>query len=179
MKASRCLPGLVIVGVVAGCASMESTPVRVDVAESGVPSCKTFEWLPTPQQPASFTEQRVKGEVMAKLKQKGYGEVAEKGDCRVTYVLDVHEQPKNKPSVGVGAGGGSGGMGGGIGISLPIGKKNGQAGTFTLDVVDAAKNAQVWSGSIDASFDKAELTEDDARKVVAAVLERYPDQGKK
>ena len=179
MKASYSLPGLLIATVLSGCTTTQSSPVRVDVAESGLPKCTTFEWLPTPQQPASFTEQRVKTEVMTRLKAKGYSEVTEKADCRITYVFDVSERPKNKPSVGVGAGGGSGGMGGGIGISLPLGKKNQQAGTFTIDVVDTAKNAQVWSGSLDASFAKAEISEDEAREVVAKVLERYPDKGAK
>jgi hypothetical protein len=167
------------VALVAGCATTQSSSVRVNVADSGVPNCQSFEWLPTPQQPASFTEQRVKSEVMTKLQEKGYTELPEKADCRVTYVLDVHEQPRNKPRVGVGAGGGSGGIGGGIGVSLPIGKRDEQVGTFTIDVVDAAKNAQVWSGSLDASFAKAELSADEAREVVAAVLEKYPDRASK
>jgi hypothetical protein len=183
MKASRrffarSLACVVVAATVTGCATTSSSPVRVNVAETGVPTCRTFDWLPTPQQPASFTEQRVKSEVMTALKAKGYTETSEKPDCRITYVLDVHERPKNKPSVGVGAGGGSGGLGGGIGISLPIGKKNEQAGTFTIDVVDTAKNAQVWSGSLDASFAKAELNEDEAREVVAAVLAKFPDMTK-
>ncbi len=179
MKASHRFFGWVVAAsALTGCAATAPSPVRVDVAESGVPNCRTFEWLPTPQQPASFTEQRIKSEVMAALQDKGYTETSEKPDCRITYVLDVHERPKNKPSVGVGAGGGSGGLGGGIGISLPIGKKNEQAGTFTLDVVDVAKNAQVWSGSLDASFAKAELNEDEAREVVATVLAKFPDRAK-
>jgi len=179
MNAACKLSSLVaIAAATAGCASAPSSPVRVDVAESGLPKCQSFDWLPTAQQPASFTEQRVKTAVMAQLKQKGYTETTAKPDCRVTYVLDVHERPRQKPNVGVGAGGGSGGLGGGIGVSLPIGKRNEQAGTFTIDVVDAAKNAQVWSGSLDASFAKAELNEDEAQEVVAKVLERFPDRGK-
>lgn len=162
--------------LLAGCASMQSrSAVRVDMAETGLPNCQSFAWSPTASQPATLTEQRVQREIMAKLKEKGYGESKDKADCRVSYVLDVHEVPKSKPSVGVGAGGGSGGIGGGIGVSLPIGKKNQQAGTFTIDVIDAAKNAQVWSGSLDASFAKAELNDDEAREVVAEVLERFPD----
>lgn len=162
--------------MLAGCSSMQPrSPVRVDMAETGLPNCQAFAWNPTPQQPASLTEQRVQREIMAKLKEKGYGESKDKANCRVTYVLEVHEVPRSKPSVGVGAGGGSGGIGGGIGVSLPIGKRNQQAGTFTIDVIDAGKNAQVWSGSIDASFAKAELNEDEAREVVAKVLERFPD----
>ena len=177
MKISCLLVSLAGGLLLAACATNQSA-VRVDMAESGLPSCHTFEWLPAAQQAASFTDQRVKSEVMTKLKEKGYEEVTEKADCRVTYVLDVRERPKAKPSIGVGAGGGSGGLGGGIGVSLPIGKRNEQAGTFTIDVVDAAKNAQVWSGSLDASFGTAELTQDEAREVVAKVLERYPDRAK-
>lgn len=158
------------------CASMQSrSDVRVDMAETGLPNCQTFAWNPTSQQPASFTEQRLQKEIMARLKEKGYGESKDKADCRVTYVLEVHEVPKSKPSVGVGAGGGSGGIGGGIGVSLPIGKRNQQSGTFTIDVIDAARNAQVWSGSVDAGFAKAELNDDEAREVVGKVLERFPD----
>ncbi|HEY0684215.1 MAG TPA: DUF4136 domain-containing protein [Steroidobacter sp.] len=176
MRTAVVFPGLMVcVALLAGCTATAPSRVRVDQAEGGLPNCKTFAWIPTPQQPATLTEQRVKTEVLAKLKEKGYSE-AEKADCRVTYVLDVHERPKNKPSVGVGAGGGSGGIGGGIGVSLPIGKRNEQAGTFTIDIVDAAKNAQVWSGSLDATFAKAELNEDEAREIVAKVLERYPDR---
>jgi hypothetical protein len=165
------------VTLLAGCASMQPrSPVRVDMAETGLPSCKTFAWNPTAQQPASLTEQRMQREIMAQLKEKGYSESKDKADCRVSYVLDVHEVPRGKPNVGVGAGGGSGGIGGGIGVNLPIGKRNQQSGTFTIDVIDAAKNAQVWSGSLDASFAKAELNDDEAREVVAKVLERFPDR---
>lgn len=162
--------------LLAGCTATAPSKVRVDMAESGLPNCQSFEWLPTQQQPASLTEQRVQNEVMSQLKAKGYSQAAEKGDCRVTYVLDMHERPVNKPGVGVGVGGGSRGVGGGIGVTLPIGKRNEQAGTFTIDIVDAAKNAQVWSGSLDASFLKAEPNEDEMREIVAAVLEKYPDR---
>lgn len=173
----RTSPALILgATLLAGCTATAPSKVRVDMAETGLPNCQTFEWLPTAQQPASFTEQRVKSEVMSKLKEKGYSEATEKGDCKVTYTFDVHERPANKPGVGVGVGGGSGGVGGGIGITLPIGKRKEQAGTFAIDIVDAAKNAQVWSGSLDATFLKAELNEDEAREVVARVLEKYPDR---
>ncbi|WP_116812129.1 DUF4136 domain-containing protein [Steroidobacter cummioxidans] len=164
--------------LLAGCTATAPSKVRVDMAENGLPNCQSFQWLPTPQQPASLTEQRLKNQIMAKLEEKGYAQ-AEKGDCRVTYVLDMRERPVRKPGVGVGVGGGSGGMGGGIGVSLPIGKRNEQAGTFTVDIVDAAKNAQVWSGSLDATFLKAEPNEDETREIVAKVLEKYPDRAPK
>jgi hypothetical protein len=83
--------------------------------------------------------------------------------------------PKAKPGVGVGVGGGSGGVGGGIGISLPVGRKSGFAGTFVLDVIDSSKNAQVWSGSVDAELAAAELSDREASALAEEVLSAYPD----
>lgn len=177
MKTALISSGWVGLVLLAGCSATAPSRVRVDMAESGLPDCQSFEWLPTPQQSASsLTEQRVKRAVMAQLERKGYNQATEKGDCRVTYVLELYERPSSRPSVAVGAGGGSRGVGGGIGVSLPIGQRNEQAGTFTIDIIDAAKNAQVWSGSLDATFKKAELNEDEAREVVATVLAKYPDR---
>ena len=53
----------------AGCSATAPSKVRVDMAESGLPNCQSFEWLPTQQQPATLTEQRVKNEVMSQLKE--------------------------------------------------------------------------------------------------------------
>lgn len=164
---------LLITGLT-GCAATTSK-VRVDQADIDLSKCQTFDWLPASREAASFTEQRVRAATMQRLEEKGYRQSADKPDCRITYVLDTHEQPGQKPRVGVGAGGGSRGVSGGIGVSLPIGKKDQQVGEFTLDVIDVASNSQIWSGSIDAAFRAAELTEDEAREVVRTVLAEYPD----
>jgi hypothetical protein len=158
-----------------GCASPASK-VRVDKADADLGTCRSFAWQAPSEQPASFTEQRVRTAALATLKTKGYAVVDDKPDCKLSYVLASQEVAKSKPGVGVGVGGGSGGIGGGIGISLPIGKKKGEAGTFTLDVIDTAKNAQIWSGAIDATFEAAELTEDEARVVVERVLAEFPNR---
>jgi hypothetical protein len=162
--------------VLVGCASTASK-VRVDQAENvDFSKCQTFDWRPTSDQPASFTEQRVRTEVMAVLQAKGYTQSGDKPDCQITYVLSTQERPRSKPSVGVGAGGGSGGIGGGIGVTLPIGRRNEQAGTFTLDVIDAARKEQIWSGAVDGSFSSDALTEEEAKELVTRVLEEFPDR---
>ncbi|MFL6547186.1 MAG: DUF4136 domain-containing protein [Povalibacter sp.] len=158
-----------------GCAA--APKVRVDAIEGELPKCQTFSWNPVPTgDAASFTDQRVRDAVMAKLKAKGYTEAADKADCRIAYHLNSQTIEPAKPRVGVGVGGGSGGMGAGIGVTVPIGKSKAGRGTFTLDVIDAKKNAQVWSGSMDATFDAAELSEKEAQKLVDRVLEHYPDR---
>lgn len=157
-----------------GCAS-PAARVRVDQVEGGLPDCRTFAWHSAGGDAASFSDQRVKAAVMDQLEAKGYQESPDKPDCRIAYHLATHEIPKAKPGVGVGVGGGSHGVGGGIGVSLPIGRRSGYTGTFTLDVIDAAKNAQVWSGSIDADFAEAELSEREAQQLAEEVLGEYPN----
>jgi len=167
-----CATGLAL----AACAAPGSA-VRIDKAETGLPNCQTFAWNPSGGDAVSLAEQRVRSQVMQTLKAKGYTESADKPDCRISYQLSsTGIQRRSGPSVGVGAGGGSRGIGGGIGISLPIGKKS-RSGTFTLDVIDAGRNAQVWSGSIDGSFKGAEPNEAETQRIVEKILKEYPDRG--
>jgi len=163
------------VAILSACAATASRQVRVDQAEGGLPNCRTFAWHATPGDVESLTDQRVRTAVMSRLKAKGYQEVADKPDCRVAYHLSTRELPKAKPGVGVGVGGGSGGLGGGIGVSLPIGRKSGFTGTFVVDVIDNTKNAQVWSGSLDAELAAAEVTEGEAADLASEVLSAYPN----
>jgi hypothetical protein len=158
-----------------GCATTGS-PVRVDKGDTDLAKCRTFDWLQASSEAASFTEQRVRAAALKQLEEKGYTIASEKPDCRIAYVLSSYERSKPRPRVGVGGAGGSGGVRGGIGVSLPIGRRDGRAGTFTLDVVDVAQNAQIWSGSIDASFGHEELSEDEAREAVRIVLAEFPDR---
>jgi hypothetical protein len=171
------IQGLIIAVAVTALSACAAPPsrVRVDQAEGGPPNCRTFAWHGTPGDVASFSDQRVRGAVMEQLKAKGYEEVTDKADCRIAYQLTTRETPKAKPGVGVGVGGGSGGVGGGIGVSLPIGRKSGFTGTFALDVIDNAKNAQVWNGSVDAELSAADISESEAHDLAKQVLSAYPD----
>lgn len=168
--------GAAVALALGGCAA-SSPAVRVQQADSGVPACRSFEWLPVSKDAASLNEQRIRAAVMARLQEKGYAQSAgpTASDCRITYVMSLSAQEPAKPRVGVGAGGGSRGIGGGIGVSLPIGRKKQQSGTVTLDVIDVASNAQVWSGSLDASFAQAELSDDEASAVARKILAEFPD----
>lgn len=169
--------GLLSVVAMTGCATSTPSKVRVDSIDGDLPNCQSFAWNPAANaDAASLTDQRVRNAVMQTLEAKGYTQATDKADCRIAHHLTTQANPQSKPRVGVGMGGGSGGVGGGVGISLPIGKKKGESGTFTLDVIDASKNAQVWSGSVDAAFDAAELTDEEAKAVVESVLAKYPDR---
>jgi hypothetical protein len=162
----------------AGCATPGSD-VRVDRGDTDLAKCRTFDWHPASSDAASFTEQRVRTAALKQLQEKGYTLATDKPDCRITYVLSTQDRPKPKPSVGVGAGGGSGGVRGGIGVSLPIGGHKTQVGTFTLDIVDVAQNAQIWSGTVDVSYRAGEVTDEDAAEAVRVILAEFPDRAAK
>jgi hypothetical protein len=160
--------------LLAACASQKSA-VRVDQAETPK-ACTTFAWHSPSKDPATLTEQRLQRTALNELKRKGYQTEGAAADCKISYQLSSYELAKPKPSVGVGAVGGSGGIGGGVGISLPLGKRPSQHATLTLDVIDAATNAQVWSGTLEANLEKAEPSDEEIQKLVAKILERYPDR---
>lgn len=161
--------------LLSACASTASK-VRIDQADTfDAAQCTSFAWHSPTSDAASFTEQRVRKFVMATLQAKGYPEANENPSCRVSYALTTRESPKSGPGIGVGVGGGSRGVGGGIGVTLPVGGKT-ESGTFTLDVIDASKNAQVWSGSVDGTFKSAELTDEEAQRMVERVLAEFPDR---
>ena len=171
--ASRGAAVMAVVGL--GACMTTSSDVRIDKADVDLAKCQMFDWLAPEKAAASFTDQRVRAAALAELERKGYTIGSETPDCRITYALSSYERPEAKPRVGAGVGGGSGGIGGGIGISLPVGRRDARAGTFTVDIVDAEKKAQIWSGSIDATFGAEELTEAEAQELVAAILDRFPD----
>jgi Domain of unknown function (DUF4136) len=156
------------------CAS-EKSAVHVDQAEAPK-ACSTFAWHSPSKDPASLTAQRIQRVALSELQRKGYRTEDAAADCKISYVFSSYELPKPKPSVGVGAMGGSGGVGGGVGISLPLGHHPSQRATLSLDVIDAASNTQVWSGTLEANLDKAEPSEDEVQKLVETILARYPNR---
>jgi len=173
---SLCLATLLTATLaIVGCAASTSK-VRVDKGDANLGKCQTFDWLEDSKQPSTFADQRIKAAALGTLRDKGYTQSAEKPDCKIAYNFSSSMRPKAKPGVGVGVGGGSGGLGGGIGISLPIGKKSDNAGTFTLDIIDASRNAQIWSGSLDASLSGPEPTEEEAANIVKKILAEFPDR---
>jgi hypothetical protein len=160
-----------------GACTTTSSNVHVDKADIDFAKCQTFDWFATEQEATSLTDQRVRAAALAELERKGYTVAKQTPDCRITYALSSYERPEAKPRVGVGVGGGSGGIGGGIGVSLPVGRRDSRGGTLTVDIIDADKKAQIWSGSLDASFAAEELTQEEAQELVATILGEFPNRG--
>jgi len=181
------------------CVACASPPkVRVDKDSStNFASYKTFGWLATQKAPApevqpipgqeaapapvnTLAENRVRNAVVAALQPKGYTLNEANPDFRVSYSLNVYEKQKDSGMrIGVGAGGGGGNMSGGVGLSIPVGKSKNMVGTMTIDIIDAARNAQVWTGSYEQKVDAEGMSDESTNKLVATILERFPNDPKK
>jgi hypothetical protein len=171
--------------------------VRVDKDSStNFASYKTFAWLGVRNSPPAATaapghpitpegnsiaENRVRNAVIEVLQAKGYVLTNGNPDFRVSYALNVYEKHKDSGMrIGLGAGGGGGNMSGGVGVSVPVGKATDTMGTMTIDIIDATRNAQVWTGAYEQKIGKDALTDEDAKKIVSTILARFPtDSAKK
>jgi hypothetical protein len=125
-------------------------------------------------------ENRVHNAVIAALQAQGYSLNEASPDFRVSYSLNVYEKQKDSGMrIGLGAGGGGGNMSGGVGVSIPVGATKNTMGTMTIDIVDAARNAQVWTGTYERKVESEGLSDETANKIVTTILSRFPTDSKK
>jgi hypothetical protein len=173
-QASRPLAGLALAAlllVAAGCAT--APKVYVDTVDEAL-ECRSFGWLETPERPASIAEQRVRTEVMRTVAAKGYVVDDESPDCLVSGLIFTGARPSSPVSVGVGAGRWGGSFGTSVGVSMPVGGRARTVGNLAIDVIDVAKNAEVWRGTLEGAFRTPEPTSDEVGGAVRKVLEEFP-----
>src|SRR5215831_4712383 len=150
MNIKRFSTGLVTV-LLALLASCSSAPkVRVDKdSHTDFGAYKTFSWQEPvdPRRTSTLVGQRVKDAIIAALQSKGQQLSEAQADLRVSYVLNVYERPKQSGMrIGFGVGGGGANGGAAVGASVPVGKHSEVAAAMTIDIIDAKRNAQVWTG---------------------------------
>lgn len=168
------LVGAASILLTAGCAT---TPkLYVDTADEPL-ECTTFAWLEHADRAASIAEQRIRVEVMQALATRGYLEVTSDPDCLVSAVIYTGARPRSPVSVGLGAGRWGGSFGGSVGISMPVGGGAKKVGNLAIDVIDVARNAEVWRGTLEPAFASPEPTSDEIAAAVVKVMEAFPRRG--
>jgi Domain of unknown function (DUF4136) len=198
MKSGSLTSTLTLLAAALLLAACTSAPkVRVDKDSSvNFAAYKTYAWLasdgpaaaaetppgatPAPPRMNSLTDNRVRNAVAAALQAKGYVFDETHPDFRVGYTLNVYERPKESGvRIGLGAGGGGGNMAGGVGLSVPVGSTTEKMGTLIIDIIDSAKNAQVWTASYEQKVPAEGMSDKDANTVVSTILARFPNDPKK
>ena len=167
------LAGIVLVSLALAAGGCASPPrLHVDTADEPV-TCTSFGWLEKSQW-ASITEQRLRAEIMEALAGKGYTTDEEAPDCRVSGVIFVGARPGSPVRVGLGAGSWGGNTGGSVGVSMPMGGGARTVGNLAIDVIDIARNAEVWRGTLENAFATGEPTPEQVSGAVAQVLAEFP-----
>lgn len=163
-----------------------SSDLKSKSQKSSQASSQAASLEPPSDKVSSLATRRVRSAVLASLQSKGYTLNEGHPDFRVSCVFNVFERPKESGMrIGLGAGGGSGHVGGGLGFSIPIGKRTETIGAMTLDVIDVARNAQVWTGSYESKItvggkgddgggDRGKVGDEEIQRMVTAILAKFP-----
>jgi len=175
----HCCSWLLISALVA---CTNNSPVHVDKdSHVNFANYHTFAWAEPKADDAvpalSLIDQRVHASLGSALQAKGYAADQVHPDVRVSYTVNVYERPKQSGmSLGLGAGGGSGNVGAGVGVSLPLGKRRETVAAMTVNVIDVARNEQVWVGTSELVLKGKEATDADVQTLSDEIMAKYPAQ---
>ncbi|HZF24650.1 MAG TPA: DUF4136 domain-containing protein [Steroidobacteraceae bacterium] len=183
LRASVAIFGLVLgaAAVTSGCASNPSQPHTIRDPQANFSAFKTFGWAAEQStqatgQPVSIVDSTIRAAITDELKRKGYEEAAAstKPDVVLNYETGKAEKVKSSPfriGVGVGGYGSSGGAAAGVSSS---GVKNVIEGALILRVIDPARNAEVWNGSVSRELGKGSVDMGLVQSAVADLLRDFP-----
>ncbi|WP_119293082.1 DUF4136 domain-containing protein [Azohydromonas sediminis] len=169
---------IALVAALAGCAA---GPAVRTTALPEASACRSLGWMP-PQAnapAATIADQKIRNAIQRTLDAAGRAPTAAAPACWVTFSTSRSGGASSGSgmSVGVGAGGVSGGsvgVGLGVGFSIPIAGGPVRDTRLTIDLVDAQRRQQVWSGSVDDAYASAAPADDDIERAVQAILAKLP-----
>ena len=183
------MPACVVVGIlglgagalVSGCASAPAKPETMRDAQADFSAYETFGWhaaAPVGKSGAttSIVDGYIRTAIANELKSKGYVEVAAgtTADLTVEYEAASAEKLKNNPfRIGVGVGGYGSNVGGSVGVGSP-GVKEIKEGTLVVHVIDPARKAEVWRGSVAHELGKGGVKPEAVQSAVAELMRDFP-----
>jgi hypothetical protein len=180
----RLLANIVAAGLavaIAGCASAPPQPAdSMRDPQADFTAYRTFGWLNgsdgTADAPVRMLDSNVRSAIKAELARRGYVEAATGAtpDLRIAYETASADKIENNPvRVGVGVGSWGGNFGGSINVGSPS-VRNYKEGTLVIHAVDAARNAEVWQGSVSRKITKGSLEPAVIAQAVATAMQDFP-----
>jgi len=181
---------LVLLFALLGCASGAPSK-RESVTASGadLAGYASFGWQSASESPStshpplSIADSNLHNAIRAQLIQKGYREVADEPDLRISFETAAYVAEKVSKSpvrIGVGVGSWGGPVGGGVGTSVPVGREGVvgvQETRLTIRAVDPKSNREVWVGTSTGELTEG-LDSGAVEKVVAGTMAEFPDRRK-
>lgn len=173
-----------ILWLLLGCASGGSPKTETTIAPGAdVAAFASFSVQPAggsaseASAPLSILDANVQKAIRERLVLKGYREVAEHPDLRISFetAAYVAEKTKNPVQIGLGVGSFGGPVGVGVGTSTPVGGgvTTAQETRLTIRAVDPKQNQEVWVGTT-TGLATQNLDSTGAAQAVADTLADFP-----
>ena len=180
MRAST-FTSLIAITLLVGCATQPPQPQSMRDPAANFTAYRTFGWAPVPapagtDAPLALLDKNIREAITAEMKRKGYTESPDNPDLKVAYETAKADKIENNPvRVGVGVGGWGGNVGGSVGVSSPS-VRNFTEGTLVIHAIDAAKNAEVWQGSVSGKLTKGSADASAVRYAVSTAMRDFPSR---
>ena len=182
MRAST-VTSLIASVLVAGCATPPPEPQSMRDPAANFAAYRTFGFAPTAppggnDAPLQLLDKNIRAAITTDMQRKGYAESQDNPDLRIAYETAKAEKIENSPvRIGVGVGGwGGGNVGGSVGVSSPS-VRNFTEGTLVIHAIDAAKNSEVWQGSISGKMTKGSVEPAAIQHAVSTAMRDFPAKG--
>jgi len=173
----RVLVVLSLALLAASCATPPPEPVSMRDPTVNFAAFKTYGWSPaaaTSDQPVGLLDKNIRVAISAEMQRRGYVESAEKPDLRIACETASAQKVKNNPvRIGVGVGSWGGNVGGSVNVGSPS-VKSYQEGSLVIHAVDAARNTEVWQGSIAGQMNKGSVEQAAINQAVARAMKDFP-----
>ncbi len=179
---NRPAPLLVLALLVApgGCATAPA-PSHESQAAPGVDLAgfSTFSLVPPAgsgagDEPLRLLDVHIRDGIRAEMTRRGFREDDGHPDLRIDYETAAKDKVRSSPvRVGIGMGSFGGNVGGSVSMGTPS-VESYQEGQLVIHVADAAKNQEVWYGTVAGQVDRRKLDAEAVARAVALAMEGFP-----
>jgi len=180
---------VVLLFVLLGCATSAPSKTESVIAPGAeIAAYASFGWQSASESPGSsnpplsIADANIHNAIRTQLIEKGYREVAENPDIRISFETAAYiaEKVSNPVRIGIGVGSWGGNVGGGVSTSVPVGSQGVTSTTetrLTIRAVDQKSNREVWVGTATGDI-KQGLDAGAVEKAVAGTLADFPTKGR-
>ncbi|MBL8200640.1 MAG: DUF4136 domain-containing protein [Chromatiales bacterium] len=124
--------------------------------------------------PLRLLDVNIRNAIRAEMTRRGYREEEANPELRIDYETAAQDKVRSSPfRVGIGMGSWGGNVGGSVNVGTPS-VESYQEGRLVIHIADAARNQEVWYGTVAGKVGRQTLDAAAVARVVALAMEDFP-----